>query len=166
MGTTHVAVGFTDLGPLLWANVTRPPDANMPSQLPANAIGPRELPAAKKPLQWVGYETSEYACAKAAVLHRMMLQGADVDHILQVPCSASLLLAFIPLSHSLDGAPLRSHPSALCLTHANNPTTAGTKYERRTGISIRLMPSAGVVFSGMESLSRGRVPGGPVFSSS
>jgi hypothetical protein len=57
---THVAVGFVDLGGLLFANM----------------VGERA--AAEGSLRWVGYEQSAYAVAKTLVITEMMRTG-DVD---------------------------------------------------------------------------------------
>jgi hypothetical protein len=67
MGSTHVAVGFTDLSTLLHAKFLPPEDADSDA-----------------PLRWVGYELSSYACAKTAVISCMLSQGAQVDEVLQV----------------------------------------------------------------------------------
>ena len=65
-GTTHVAVGFNDLGTLMYADLVP---------------GPLDD---ERPLRWAGFDISPYACAKTAVVARMMTQGAQVDEILQV----------------------------------------------------------------------------------
>ena len=64
-GTTHVAVGFVDLGTLLHATLVN--------------HGPHD-----GPLTWVGYELSAYACAKTMVVTRLFEDQASVDDILQV----------------------------------------------------------------------------------
>ena len=60
-----MAVGFNDLGTLLYADI-------VPGTL------------SERPLRWVGFDISPYACAKTVVVARMMMQGAQVDEILQV----------------------------------------------------------------------------------
>jgi len=68
MGTTHVAVGFNDLGTLMYADIV----PNTSDEI------------SKKPLRWVGFDISPYACAKTVVVAKMMTQAAQVDDILQV----------------------------------------------------------------------------------
>ena len=63
-GTTHVAVGFVDLG-----------------ALSAYRIEQDVMPG---PLRWVGYEASPYAVAKTLVVAQMLRSGAPVDDIVQV----------------------------------------------------------------------------------
>ena len=69
-GTTHVAIGFTDLGFFHTAKF--------------NA----EL-TPEKPLKWFGYEASAYCCAKTAIITTMMMMNAPSDHVLQVWYSAT-----------------------------------------------------------------------------
>ena len=69
-GTTHVAIGFTDLGIFHTAKF--------------NA----EL-TPEKSLKWFGYEASAYCCAKTAIITTMMMMNAPSDHVLQVWYSAT-----------------------------------------------------------------------------
>jgi hypothetical protein len=71
LGTTHVAVGFVDLGTLREARI----DAT--------------AAAHPGPLRWVGVEASPYAVAKTAVVDAMMRAGATTDAVLQVWYSAA-----------------------------------------------------------------------------
>ncbi|KAK9804206.1 hypothetical protein WJX72_001253 [[Myrmecia] bisecta] len=72
-GTTHVAVGFLDLG-----------------SLAAACMAWEEcVPPGEGPLRWIGYDCSPYAVAKTLVIARMLCDGAGVDHILQVWYSAA-----------------------------------------------------------------------------
>lgn len=67
-GTTHVAVGFVDLGGLADAVIRDTGDA--------------------EPVRWVGYDASPYAVAKALVIRQMLTDGADPLDIMQVgPCA-------------------------------------------------------------------------------
>ena len=70
-GTTHVAIGFVDLGTLLHA------------KLVARGSGDDSTKSGP-PLLWVGYEQSAYACAKTMVVSRLFEDQASVDDILQV----------------------------------------------------------------------------------
>ena len=70
IGTTHVAVGFLDLGSL--ATVCLAWQECIPS---ARGTGP---------LRWVGYDSSPYAVAKTLVIAAMLQSGCVVDQILQV----------------------------------------------------------------------------------
>lgn len=67
VGTTHVAVGFTDMSTLLHGSRVAGDSADRDG-----------------PLRWVGFEMSAYACAKTAVIACMLSQGAAVDEVLQV----------------------------------------------------------------------------------
>lgn len=69
-GSTHVAVGFTDLSMFFTARFLE------------------EL-SEERPLKWVGYEAAAYSVAKFAVVVAMMEMNAEVDQILQVWYSAS-----------------------------------------------------------------------------
>ena len=69
-GTTHVAVGFTDLGLFHSANFNKPISK-------------------EKPLKWIGYESSAYCVAKTAVIVAMLSLGASSEHVLQVWYSAA-----------------------------------------------------------------------------
>jgi hypothetical protein len=69
LGTTHVAVGFLDLGNLAAACVEL--------QHEAFADGGR-------PLKWVGYDMSAYCVAKSLVVLEMVRAGAKTDAVLQV----------------------------------------------------------------------------------
>lgn len=64
-GTTHVSVGFVDLGILCAARFDEA----------------RALPG---PLRWVGVEASTYAVAKTAVVDAMLRAGIATDAVLQV----------------------------------------------------------------------------------
>jgi tetratricopeptide (TPR) repeat protein len=68
-GTTHVAVGFVDLGGLREAMLAEPERA--------------------APLRWVGYEASPFCVAKTTVIAAMLVGGAPVDAVLQVWYSAA-----------------------------------------------------------------------------
>jgi len=110
-GTTHVAVGFVDLGGLAAAcemlaeaaassspaaprRAQDQPSSSMSASTAtrssssggsSSSSGSRQAPhAGDKVLQWVGYEMSPYCVAKALVLLAMLEQGAPVDTILQV----------------------------------------------------------------------------------
>ncbi|KAK3250203.1 hypothetical protein CYMTET_40408 [Cymbomonas tetramitiformis] len=72
LGTTHVAVGFVDLGTLLHATLHPASDDNY-----------------GRPLRWVGYELSPYACAKTMVINQLFKDQASEDDILQVWFSSS-----------------------------------------------------------------------------
>ena len=69
-GTTHVVIGFTDLGFFHTAK-----------------FNPELTP--EKPLKWFGYEASAYCCAKTAIITTMMMMNAPSDHVLQVWYSAT-----------------------------------------------------------------------------
>jgi hypothetical protein len=69
-GTTHIAVGFTDLSLL-------------------NSARFQEGLSEKKTLQWIGYEASAYCCAKTAIIATMISLNMPSNHILQVWYSAS-----------------------------------------------------------------------------
>jgi hypothetical protein len=73
-GSTHVAIGFVDLGTLLHAQLVTKDNQPVSSG---------------EPIRWVGYEMSAYACAKTMVITQMLLQGAPTDTILQVSCARS-----------------------------------------------------------------------------
>jgi hypothetical protein len=75
-GTTHVAIGFVDLGTLLHAKLQPATDTNC-----------------ERPLRWVGYELSAYACAKTMIVNQLFEDQASVDDIMQV-CKTK-----VPLSH-------------------------------------------------------------------
>jgi hypothetical protein len=74
-GTTHVAIGFVDLGTLLHAQLMTKDNQPVSSG---------------EPIRWVGYEMSAYACAKTMVITQMLLQGAPTDTILQVSCALEM----------------------------------------------------------------------------
>eukprot|EP00873_Tetraselmis_striata_P022560 jgi/Tetstr1/442824/TSEL_030907.t1 len=76
VGTTHVAVGFTDMSTLLHGSRVAGDSAD-----------------GGGPLRWVGFEMSAYACAKTAVIACMLSQGAAVDEVLQVWFSAAWSIA-------------------------------------------------------------------------
>lgn len=91
-GTTHVAIGFVDLGDLAAACQVMPSSSS------------------NEPLRWVGFEMSPYAVAKAMVVLAMMRQAADTDAILQVHeqggqvlslCYMLLLALPVPALHPL-----------------------------------------------------------------
>ena len=69
-GTTHVGVGFVDLGGLS-ASLLQWGEGELQSALQA-------------PLKWVGYDASPYAIAKTLVIKHIIEAGAAVDDILQV----------------------------------------------------------------------------------
>lgn len=75
-GTTHVAIGFVDLGSLSAACGAL--------KLQKAAANTRSRQPASQPLRWVGYEMSAYAVAKALVLLEMIKLDASVDMLLQV----------------------------------------------------------------------------------
>jgi hypothetical protein len=100
-GTTHVAVGFVDLGSLaascraielrqaISSSSARHHSSGSSSSSSASAGGSSssvEGGSSSSPLRWVGYEVSAFAVAKALVLLQMMRQAADTDCILQVRC--------------------------------------------------------------------------------
>ncbi|KAL3942544.1 MAG: hypothetical protein SGBAC_003290 [Bacillariaceae sp.] len=66
-GTTHVAVGFVDLGILLEADLQGPPKLGM-----------------NGPLSFLGIETSPYAVAKTLVVWEMLLQFQNQHHLRSV----------------------------------------------------------------------------------
>jgi hypothetical protein len=74
-GTTHVAIGFVDLGGL----------AASSQLLEVAANSPAGSSRTRKQLRWVGYEMSAVCVAKTLVLLEMM-QGtaSNVDQVLQV----------------------------------------------------------------------------------
>jgi hypothetical protein len=69
-GTTHVSVGFTDLGVFHYVDGS-------------------EDWTASRPLKWVGYEASAYCVAKTAVIVAMIEIGADWGQVMQVWYSAA-----------------------------------------------------------------------------
>jgi hypothetical protein len=69
-GSTHIAVGFTDLSLF-------------------NSVRFEEGSNEKKALQWIGYEASAYCCAKTAIIATMISLNMPSNHILQVWYSAS-----------------------------------------------------------------------------
>ena len=69
-GTTHVAVGFTDLGMI-------------------HSVKFLDEWTRDNPLRWVGYEASAYCVAKTAVIVGMVESGAGCDEIVQVWYSAA-----------------------------------------------------------------------------
>jgi hypothetical protein len=78
LGTTHVAVGFLDLGNLAAACVEL-----RQQWLAQRAAGDSSILA----LRWVGYDSSPYCVAKTMVVAHMIRTGADVDTVLQVLAS-------------------------------------------------------------------------------
>lgn len=68
-GKTHAAVGFVDLGGLLYAKINGDESAG--------------------PLRWVGYDMSVYACAKTIVIAEMMRGGAPSSCVVQAWFSAA-----------------------------------------------------------------------------
>jgi hypothetical protein len=106
-GTTHVAVGFVDLGMLLYALYDQPVDLG-------------------EPLRWVGYEMSAYACAKTMVITQMLLQGAPTDSILEV-CRQVALGAEERLSSSEIDSPRLGRSG----THPHGATRHTLHSERR-----------------------------------
>ena len=69
-GTSHVAVGFTDLGMI-------------------HSVKFLDEWTEDNPLKWVGYEASAYCVAKTAVIVGMVESGAGCDEIVQVWYSAA-----------------------------------------------------------------------------
>lgn len=69
-GTSHVSVGFTDLGMF-------------------HTVGFAEECTQNKPLSWIGYEASSYCVAKTAIIVAMIEIGASADEIMQVWYSAA-----------------------------------------------------------------------------
>mmetsp|Transcript_9971 Transcript_9971/g.23771 ORF Transcript_9971/g.23771 Transcript_9971/m.23771 type:complete len:437 (+) Transcript_9971:932-2242(+) len=67
LGTTHVAVGFVDLGILIEADLHGPPKVGM-----------------NGPLCFLGIETSPYAVAKTLVVWEMLLQSQKQHHLRSV----------------------------------------------------------------------------------
>ncbi|KAL7578497.1 hypothetical protein ACA910_011561 [Epithemia clementina (nom. ined.)] len=93
-GTTHVAVGFVDLGILLTMNLEDPPT------LPSSSSWAKQNLDSNAPLHFVGVEMSAYSVAKAHVLWEMLActpessslqkeRQAHLCKILQVWFSAS-----------------------------------------------------------------------------
>ena len=80
-GTTHVAIGFLDLGSLASAVSLWDKDGVVG---PAAEEGGGGAAAAGQPLRWVGYDASPYAVAKTLVVAEMMRQGAATDAVVQV----------------------------------------------------------------------------------
>jgi hypothetical protein len=76
LGTTHVAIGFVDLGHLSAACVEQREE-----WLAVQSAGNG---SPTKPLLWVGYECAPINVAKTRVLLQMMQSGADIDAVLQV----------------------------------------------------------------------------------
>jgi hypothetical protein len=68
-GTTHVAVGFADLGGLLYADIRGS--------------------VAKGPLLWVGYDSSAYVVAKSLVIEEMMASDSSAQCVVQACYSAA-----------------------------------------------------------------------------
>lgn len=91
-GSTHVAIGFVDLGGLAAACEQLPARDGeaLRMALLAEACSGRFIEAAAahsrmlQPLRWVGYGLSAYCVAKSLVILEMMEQGVAVDDILQV----------------------------------------------------------------------------------
>lgn len=72
-GTTHVAIGFVDLGSLAAA-----------CEVLSDAAGSSQA-SSTKPLRWVGYEMSAVCVAKTLVILQMVEDSATaVDEVLQV----------------------------------------------------------------------------------
>ncbi|CAE7567241.1 RPAP3, partial [Symbiodinium pilosum] len=71
-GTTHVAVGFNDLGILLSCDLREEPSKNV--------LGP---------LRFVGLDSSAFSVAKSKVIAEMLKRSVPLDHCLQVWFSAT-----------------------------------------------------------------------------
>ena len=70
-GSTHVAVGFTDLSQFLLAAIYKRPLSR------------------EQPLRWIGYEASAFCAAKTAVIVAMLRMSVCSDRIIQVWYSAT-----------------------------------------------------------------------------
>ncbi|KAG5177594.1 hypothetical protein JKP88DRAFT_332187 [Tribonema minus] len=68
LGTTHVSVGFLDLGALSSCLVEPASDSSKTG----------------RPLRWIGYDMSPFAVAKSLVIAEMLLRQAPVESIMQV----------------------------------------------------------------------------------
>lgn len=73
-GTTHVAIGFLDLGSL------------------CASVAGWDVSSAAGVLRWVGFDSSAAAVAQSLAVHKMLQMGADVDAVLQVGVHAGSLL--------------------------------------------------------------------------
>ena len=60
----HVAVGFVDLGSLIWSDIAG--DTNAAA------------------MQWIGYEASPFCAAKTMVIAEMLKNGSSAESIVQV----------------------------------------------------------------------------------
>lgn len=86
-GTTHVAVGFLDLGNLCTAMQLWSADSGQPSAAEAasaSSSNENSRTSSPEPLRWVGFDMSSYCVAKSTVVSKMLTLQADVDAILQV----------------------------------------------------------------------------------
>ncbi|MEW5302765.1 MAG: hypothetical protein WDW36_005513 [Sanguina aurantia] len=108
-GTTHVAVGFLDLGNLsaalqLWPEEEEEAEDPPSASASAAAAAGRQRRASphtpggvsssgggggggggrRQPLRWVGFDLSPYCVAKTMVISKMLTTGASVDALLQV----------------------------------------------------------------------------------
>ena len=76
VGSTHVAIGFVDLGQLREAEFFPTDAASL-------------LPSTREPVRWVGLEASPYCVAKTIVITTMLKMQSPADCILQVWYSAA-----------------------------------------------------------------------------
>uniref|UniRef100_A0A0G4I8I8 Uncharacterized protein n=1 Tax=Chromera velia CCMP2878 TaxID=1169474 RepID=A0A0G4I8I8_9ALVE len=134
LGTTHVAVGFNDLGSLLNAQLFQ-----KSSQKRAELWGERGESSlaggsSVPPLRFVGLEKSEFSVAKSRVIVEMLRSDCPLSHVLQVWYSSSWsrvalesfrqgcrsVLAEMQKESSGDGgraATLSLRPSGKCQDH-------------------------------------------------
>ena len=121
-----MAVGFNDLGTLMYADL-----------VPG--------PLSEGPLRWVGFDISPYACAKTSVVARMMMQAAHVDEILQVMEHTQHLLTGMGTSNGgcspvlgvppIDATDARLHQccDAADVCPRADQVGASTRTDRRSG---------------------------------
>lgn len=108
-GQTHVAVGFVDLGSLIWTKISGDTTVHQPTQ-------------------WIGYEASAFSVTKTLVLSEMLRDGSSAEAILQVWFSsvwrAATLDAFLrALKAVIHGAARLSAEVIAFLSHWSMHTT-------------------------------------------
>jgi hypothetical protein len=133
-GTTHVAIGFVDLGGLAAACemlTAREPEladvadfaaaysGSSSSSRQGNWMEGLRRQLGVEPLRWVGYEMSAYCVSKTLVVLQMVEQGAAVDEILQVRRWAP------PSSRTVFGrCQGKGAAGGCCVASVNHPKTA------------------------------------------
>lgn len=98
LGKVHVAVGFVDLGSLLWGDLVREDEGDL------------------SPLRWVGYELSAYCTAKTLIIAEMLTDDCPTTAILQVwfsslwmaPTLEAFRRATLAVIRKFDRVPLSS----------------------------------------------------------